>query len=269
MFGKIEQMPFESPDCSKSEVKSASFLGVENKTIDFSTISDAANNACRFFGIEPLPLKEGKETGVALKNLDNVGDEYFIYNPRQFEYMGWDDFYDQTKVWTHEVGHIISQKEFPEEPWKSELAADFFVGVRSEMCSWGSGDFEASISKTTSSASHPGGALRLEAINYGRQVAAQIKSNGITPTWQSCMDEFKKSKFANVEVSENFKGINDREWNLKQAEHFKKEAEYYEKECKKAIEKNNPGLAADYEHKAKQEMGKYKDYIWAANHSTK
>ena len=112
--------------------------------------------------------------------------------------MGLTSFEDQTKVWTHECGHRITQKEFGNTNWADELGADFFVGVREEMLGIGKSNFEKTLGATKPCESHPGGALRLKAIDFGRKVAAAMKLEGIMPTWENCLDAFSKSDFARM-----------------------------------------------------------------------
>lgn len=59
--------------------------------------------------------------------------------------------------------------------WANELGADFFVGIREEMLGLGKSNFEKTLGATKTSISHPGGELRIKAIEYGRQVAAEMK----------------------------------------------------------------------------------------------
>ena len=144
-------------------------------------IEAAAHSACQFFGMNDIPLQEGDCIGVYTFNPDIVNDDVFQYNVEQFKSMGLSSFEDQTKVWTHECGHRITQKAFGNTTWADELGADFFVGVREEMLGIGRSNFEKFLGSTKASLSHPGGALRLKAIEFGRQVAAEMKRNGITP----------------------------------------------------------------------------------------
>lgn len=170
-------------------------------------IEAAAHSACRFFACPDLPLKEGTCTGVYLNDRNCVGDERLEYNRNQFEAMGWLSFDDQTKVWTHEIGHVILQNDFIGAPWSSELGADFMVGVRAEIQGMPKGNFEDSICKTQACATHPSGDLRVRAIEMGREYARQEMAEGRIPTWESCVDAFKETEYATIDYNEGYYSV--------------------------------------------------------------
>ena len=161
-------------------------------------IEAAAHSACHFFGMDDIPLREGDSIGVYTNNPDIINDDVFQYNIEQFKKMDLTSFEDQTKVWTHECGHRITQKAFGETTWADELGADYFVGVREEILGLGKSNFEKTLGVTKPSPSHPGVVIRLKAIEYGRQVVAEMKRNGIVPDWENCLQEFAKSDFAKM-----------------------------------------------------------------------
>lgn len=196
-------------------------IGSPMSEMSFHDQTEAAvHSACKFFGMDDLPIKEGDATCVSLNNINEIGDESLIYNKAQFEKMGWDSFEDISKVWTHELGHVISQKEFAGKGWTSELCADFMVGVRSAMRGYKFGNFESAIGATPASASHPNGELRLEAMKAGRDYAIRMMKNRSNITWNSCIDEFKKTNFVecapNGDLQDNhnvtFCGVTDIAW---------------------------------------------------------
>lgn len=168
---------------------------------------NAVHSACEFFGLDDLPINEGDATYVSLNNINEIGDESLTYNKSQFEKMGWDSFEDMTKVWTHELGHVISQKEFADKAWPSELCADFMVGVRSAMCGYKYSNFESAIGATPASTSHPNGELRLEAMKAGREYATEMMKNGSKITWNSCIGKFKSTDFMECAPKD---GLNDK-----------------------------------------------------------
>lgn len=174
------------------------FLKPVTNDVPTYQIEAAAHSACQFFGMNDIPLQEGESIGVYTFNPEIVNDDVFQYNVDQFKKMDLYSFEDQTKVWTHECGHRITQKAFGNTTWADELGADFFLGVREEMLGMGKSNFEKYLGNTKPSHSHPGGALRLRAIEYGRNVAAEMKRNGIVPNWQNCLDAYAKSDFAKM-----------------------------------------------------------------------
>lgn len=232
------------------------FLKPSHEIADYE-IEAAAHSACKFFGLPDVEIKEGESIGVYLDNPDTTIDDHFVYNKKQFEDMGWTSFEDQTKVWTHECGHRILQKIFG-PGWAHELGADFMVGIREEMLGLGESKFEKALGRTGASASHPGGELRLRSIRYGREVAADMKSKGITPTWENCIERFRQSKFAQYSLEnthgENFMGlfVNSKEFHEKEANRCAQEANYYANEAKKATERGDLSKAKDLISKSNQ-----------------
>lgn len=224
-----------------------SFLKSSHEIADYE-IEAAAHSACRFFGLPDVQLTEGESIGVCLENVDTTIDDHFVYNKKEFADMGWTSFEDQTKVWTHECGHRILQKMFG-PGWTHELGADFMVGIREEMLGLGSSKFEKSLGKTVASSSHPGGELRLRAIQFGREVAAEMKAKGITPTWENCIERFKNSEFVNYSFANiqngNFMGlfVNSKEFHEKEANRCAQESKYYANEAKKAADRGDHAKA--------------------------
>lgn len=231
-----------------------SFLKSTNEVADYE-IEAAAHSACRFFGLPDVPLKEGDTIGVYLENVDTTVDDHFVYNKKEFEDMGWTSFEDQTKVWTHECGHRILQKIFG-PGWTHELGSDFLVGIREEMLGLGDSKFEKSLGKTTASLSHPGGQLRLRSIQFGREVAADMKSKGITPTWENCIERFRQSEFANYNFQNTNEGgfmglfVNSKDFHEKEANRCAQEANYYANEAKKAAERGDFAKSKDLASKS-------------------
>lgn len=226
-----------------------SFLQHPHEVADYE-IEAAAHSACQFFGLPDVQLKEGETIGVYLENVDTTIDDHFVYNKKEFEEMGWTSFEDQTKVWTHECGHRILQKMFG-PGWTHELGSDFLVGIREEMLGLGESKFEKSLGKTVASASHPGGQLRLRSIQFGREVAAEMKSKGIQPTWENCIERFRQSEFARYSFentqSNGFMGlfVNSKDFHEKESQRCAEEANYYAKEAKKAAERGDYAKSKD------------------------
>lgn len=229
-----------------------SFLKPDVRIADYQ-VEAAAKCAGDFFGMPDLQIQKGDTIGVYTMNCDILGDEVLEYNADLFKDLKCDSFEDMTKIWSHEMGHIIFQKEYPMGGWADELGGDYFTGIRSEMLGIGTGNFEKSIGKTEASVSHPGGKLRVDAINYGREVAAQMKREGKTPTWQNCIEEFKKSDFAKYTSDRmplSFKGLNDRAYHYSRAADAKRNAEFYTKEAKRAEKNGDYTMARDYAQRA-------------------
>lgn len=252
------------------------------KAIEAGTLSDAAietrveasaHSACRFFGIPDAELTEGNVIGV-YRNCDIfVNEDVFEYNLNQFKDMNCVSFEDMTKVWAHECGHRILRMDF-QEPWTQELGADFFSGVRSEMLGLPSSNFEEMLASTKASTSHPAGAIRVKAIEYGRDVVRQLQAQGITPTIENCKAAFANSPFAQI-TNESIQGgkftafVDDKAWHEKNAKTAQENANYYTKEASKAVERGDISHAKDLEQKAQSYQSKANDELKSASSCTK
>lgn len=227
------------------------FLKPKVQDVPGYQIEAAAHSACNFFGLPDIPLQEGDTIGVYTFNTDYVNDDVFQYNVDQFKEMNLSSFEDQTKVWTHECGHRILQKMYGNS-WANELGADFFVGIREEMLGLGKSNFEKTLGSTKASYSHPGGDLRIKAIEYGRQVAAEMKKNGIVPTWENCLQKYAESAFAKMDYAgysnSSFSGlfVNSKGFHDSEANRCAHESNYWANEARKAAEKGDYAKAKEH-----------------------
>lgn len=252
----------------------------------------AAYSAGSFFELPNIKVKEGGSIGVALRNPKDLSDDMLVYNLDQFKDLECTSFEDMTKMWSHECGHRLLQDIY-DNPWASELGSDFFVGIRSEMLGLPVSDFEKKLGKTDPSSSHLGDSLRLEAINYGRQVAAGMMEKNIQPTWRNCLEAFDRSPFSRVECPDDIKGlvgeekdmdvqsvksnemedvknfINDREYWYKKAANAKEQFEYHTKQAKNAAHRGDLSAARDHAKTAESYHNKMEDCKKTAERCTK
>lgn len=171
-------------------------IGLSDEALK-ARVEASAHSACKFFGIPDVELIEGDAIGV-YRNCDIFLDkDVFEFNLEQFKDMKCVSFEDMTKVWAHECGHRILRLDFP-SAWAQELGADFFSGVRSEMLGLPSSNFEKMLGSTKGSATHPPGDLRVQAVQFGREVVRDFQEKGITPSIENCKDAFAKSPYAKI-----------------------------------------------------------------------
>lgn len=167
---------------------------MDGAEISTKTISDAARKATKFFGLPEIPIKEGAAVAVSPGNPMTFKDDVFVYNKAQLKRAGLTNSIDISKCYAHECGHRISQRFFKGQgSWANELCSDFFTGAFCEMNKMKAGNFEKFLGKQRASISHPGGRLRLQALEYGRRCVAEMKAQGITPTWEKLMEKFKET----------------------------------------------------------------------------
>lgn len=174
-----------------------SFL--EGSEISTKKISEAAKSACDFFGLPEIPVKEGPGIAVRPGNPMTFKDDIFYYNKAELKKAGLTNPVDIAKAYTHECGHRISQRFYMgKNSWANELCADFFVGARNEMLGIKNGNFEKFLGKQRASITHPGGKMRMQAMDYGRKCVAEMKAKGIKPTWENLMEKFKETNAEKV-----------------------------------------------------------------------
>ena len=187
---------------SKFEYASTRFKeGLSDEALK-ARVEAAAHSACKFFEIPDAELIEGDAIGVYRECDIFLDKDVFEYSLDQFKDMKCVSFEDMTKVWAHECGHRILRMDFPSS-WAQELGADFFSGVRSEMLGLPTSNFEKVLGSTTGSASHPVGNLRVQAIQFGREVVRGFQEKGITPTIENCKEAFAKSPFSEITYENN------------------------------------------------------------------
>ena len=160
-------------------------------------VEAAAHSANKFFGIPDIELVEGDAIGVYRKCDIFLDKDVFEYSLEQFKDMKCMSFEDMTKVWAHECGHRILRMDFP-SAWTQELGADFFSGVRSEMLGLPISNFEKVLGSTKGSETHPVGNLRVNAIQYGREVVRIYQSKGVEPTIENCKEAFANSPYSKI-----------------------------------------------------------------------
>ena len=205
--GEVQQNASKFEGVNKTQEGNTAVAGFEKKTTEFTEglsdealearIEAAAHSACKFFDIPDADLVKGDAIGVYRDCDVFLDNDVFKYNPDQFKEMKCESFEDMTKVWSHECGHRILG-EIYDEPWTQELGADFFSGVRSEMLGLPSSNFEKMLGSTTGSETHPVGNLRVNAIQYGREVVRCYQSKGIEPTIENCKEAFANSHYSKI-----------------------------------------------------------------------
>ena len=224
----------------------------------------AAHSACKFFGLPEPELIKGDSIAVSMKRCDLfMTDDKFLFNLDQFKDMNSLSFEDMSKVWSHECGHRVL-RFYNMSPWAQELGADFFMGVRSEMLGLPNGNLEKVLGESKGGLSHPPGNLRLQAIQYGREVVRDYQKAGIPITMQNMRENFRLSHFAKIgsgEVADTKVAAftDNKAWHYKEAAKAQENADYYSKEAKKAADKGDFSRAKDLQNKAQSYETKVRD----------
>ncbi len=165
----------------------------------------SARDATDFFGLPNTPVIEGDTICVHLGDLNVSIDDALEYSLDDFKDLDCTSLEDMSKIWAHECGHRVLQP-LPLSNWAHELGADFFAGVRSEMLGLPSGHFEEALRSQPPSESHPGGDLRMRAIDFGRVFVAEMRNRALEPTLEQCIAAFRLSPFANMDYADMEQG---------------------------------------------------------------
>lgn len=243
-----------------SDVKS----GMLSEAALATRMEAAAHSACKFFGLPEPQLIEGNNIAVSMNRFDIfMTDDKFLFNLDQFKDLNSLSFEDMSKIWSHECGHRVL-RFYNMSSWGHELGADFFMGVRSEMLGLPNGNLEKALGESKGGLSHPPGSLRLQAIQYGREVVQDYKKAGVPITMQNMRETFRMSHFARITAGETADKtvvafIDDKAWHYKQAAKAQENVDYYSKEAKKAADKGDFSRAKDMQSKAQSYENQVKD----------
>lgn len=263
-------LEFKLPDLSKfvSDKENVNDAVLANR------IEAAAHSSNKFFNLPDVRVEAGESIAVAENSAVSMTDDVFKYNLEQFKKMGCTSFEDMSKVWAHECGHRLLQN-YSLGSWGGELGADFFAGVRSEMLGLPKSNFEKFLGSTKASDSHPDGKLRMQAMDYGRSVVAQLKKEGKVPTLENCLEAYGQSRFAKINLQDSVKDgkvssfIDNRTYHTDQAARAKEKFDYNMREYKRAMEKGDFSTAKDYSRSADRCQSTIKDEMRSANRCSK
>ena len=161
---------------------------------DFSLPDDmvinAVNSASDFFG-QPHPYIVHEEgTCEMANNSSTLNDDIIGFSRQQMLEMGVYGEDALNLVMTHECCHRALQDYGNLDPWEHELACDYFAGVRAAMQHMDSTHFENALANTTGGDTHPVGFLRVDFIEYGKEVAHDLQQQGVQPTFENCLEHF-------------------------------------------------------------------------------
>ena len=153
-------------------------------------ITAAVSNACDFFGLPEVPIVNSEGVCVWSNDIHSTFDDVIGVNREQLSDMGMISDDSLKLAYTHECAHRALQGYDVYEGPQEELVCDYFAGIHAELNEIDSDQFEKAIGRTTGGETHPDGTLRVEAIEFGKQIAAEMHAQGITPTFEYCLDRF-------------------------------------------------------------------------------
>ncbi len=153
-------------------------------------INDAIHDACSFFNMPEAQFKDAEGICVWTNNPMDILDDVFGVNREQLSDMGLVSEESITLAYTHECAHRALQDYQGFDQKTLELACDYFTGIYAEMNDVDSSVFEKALEQTEGGDTHPDGSDRGEIIRYAKTVIREMEENGISPTFDNCMDRF-------------------------------------------------------------------------------
>lgn len=169
----------------------AAIQDVRDFTLPDDMVFSAVTGACEFFGMLQPSIIEYESTGVWTLDDSTYNDDVLGFARQQMMEMG---IYGQDAldlVMTHEMGHRFLQGQYLDS-WEEELGCDYFAGFRAGLQGKDISYFGNALENTAGGITHPTGTLRAEFIEYGKQIAEQMQQEGITPTFENCIEKFNE-----------------------------------------------------------------------------
>ena len=160
-------------------------------------IVQSVQEASDFFNMNaPMNIHEDWTTGVMTGMSFTENYDILVFNRQQMLDMGITDKEGFDLVMTHEGAHRKLQgMDTGLTSHQEELCCDYMAGVRAGLNGMAEGKMEASLAGTAESASHPDGALRVEAIGVGVAFARDYMEahDGVPPTFSDCLEHFNQT----------------------------------------------------------------------------
>lgn len=206
------------------------------------TITAAVSNACEFFNLPEVPIVNSDGVCVWPNDVHTTFDDVIGVNREQLSDMGIISSDSLKLAYTHECAHRALQEYNSYEGPQEELVCDYFAGIHARLNDIDADQFEEALGKTMGGTTHPDGAIRVEAIEFGKQIAEDMQAQGITPSFEYCLDRFEDFQAGQTDtvytdaLSENhasevsFGSAYSKEEYVAKAENCYKEADkYYDK----------------------------------------
>ena len=214
-------------------------------------ITSAISNACSFFGLPEVPIVNSEHVCVWSNDKHTTFDDMIGINREQLTDMGIISNDSLKLAYTHECAHRALQNYDTYERQHEELVCDYFAGIHAGLNDINSDQFEEAIGKTNGSETHPNGTLRVEVIEYGKQIASEMKAQGIEPSFEYCLDRFDDFHPTNSDFAFNnchignhdslisFGSAYSKEEYIAKAENCYKEADKYADKAQRDVKASN------------------------------
>lgn len=148
-------------------------LFYDKETVDEESVRTILSRVASFFDL-PIPsLHNQCESMAKIITSDNAKQCELYYNMSMLNNVGINNLDAMQLCLVHEMAHQMLRdyrfRLFHHERWVQELAADFIVGVYSQIHDTASGKYKYAVSIQKASLTHPDGLLRKSVIEFARK----------------------------------------------------------------------------------------------------
>ena len=185
----------------------AAQLNLYSGDINNEMIAEAVQNSSDFFGIpNPADTIHDSSYGPAAASggfdKSSYSDDVVAHDKYQMYLKGFESKDSVELVMTHEAAHRVFQNDYFNETqiWEEELACDYMAGVRAGMQGIPLENMENAMSDWQPSISHPPGDLRVNILNYGKEIGEQMIENGENPTFETSIEHLNEYLLNNSEI---------------------------------------------------------------------
>lgn len=176
-------------------------MNIYDFLISNEEITAAVSNACNFFGLPEVPIVDSEGICVWPNDVHTTFGEVLGFSCEQLSDMEIVSDDSLKLAYIHECAHRALQDYRNYSGPQEELVCDYFTGIHAGLNDIDSNQFEEALSKTTESETYPDGTLRVEAIEYGKQIAAGMEAQGVNPTFEYCLDRFEDFQMVFTDLS--------------------------------------------------------------------
>lgn len=166
-------------------------LFYDKEKLTEESISERVKKASRFFGL-PIPTMIDSCESLASVTFSDSGKRSEIkYEVIKLEEIGINNVDAFDALITHELSHVLLKDmvyNYCENlRWSNELACDFIAGARCSVDRIATGKYKYAVSIMNESLTHPGGEMRIKAVQAGYEFAEWLFEQGIRATLNQIM----------------------------------------------------------------------------------
>lgn len=150
------------------------------------------HESCLFFNQSDLPtVHEVNNSKIKAQMLSHTNEDLtkdtLYYNLDELLRIGITTIDAFKMILTHELAHRFFKNTkfygWNQGAWECELACDFFVGVRSQVELISATGMKWALKDSPGSPHHPPGYLRLQIIEFGKEIARKLSASKRTVTF--------------------------------------------------------------------------------------